>query len=137
MSLDLRGVTTLLGVYDMPTSVRFYRDLLGFQVVSTSPILGEDYFHWALLRLGAAQFMLNTNFESNDERPAQSDVGRNAAHRDVCQYFECSDLDGAYEELRSKGVDAKRPTVASYGMRQLQIVDPDGYGICFQWPTAN
>ena len=31
MALDLRGVTTLLQVYDMPTSVRFYRDVLGFR----------------------------------------------------------------------------------------------------------
>ena len=29
MALDVRGTTTLLGVYDMPASVRFYRDLLG------------------------------------------------------------------------------------------------------------
>ena len=28
MALDVRGVTTLLQVYDMPTSVRFYRDVL-------------------------------------------------------------------------------------------------------------
>ncbi len=39
MGLDVRGLTPLLQVYDMPTSVRFYRDVLGFEVVSTSPML--------------------------------------------------------------------------------------------------
>ena len=58
MVLDLRGLTLLLQVYDMPASVRFYRDGLGFAVVATSPILGEDRFHWGLLRLG--ELMLNT-----------------------------------------------------------------------------
>jgi len=29
----------------MPASIRFYRDNLGFEIVSTSPVLGEDYFH--------------------------------------------------------------------------------------------
>jgi catechol 2,3-dioxygenase-like lactoylglutathione lyase family enzyme len=37
MALDVRRLTPLLQVYDMPTSVRFYRDVLGFEVVSTSP----------------------------------------------------------------------------------------------------
>jgi hypothetical protein len=33
------------------------------------------------------------------------------------------------------GVDAKFPTVAPYGMKQLYLKDPDGYVICFQWPA--
>jgi len=24
-------------------------------------------------------------------------------------------------------------TVAPYGMKQMYLADPDGYGICFQW----
>ena len=30
MSIEIRGVCALLQVFDMPTSVRFYRDVLGF-----------------------------------------------------------------------------------------------------------
>jgi catechol 2,3-dioxygenase-like lactoylglutathione lyase family enzyme len=40
MAPKLRGVSPLLQVYDMPTSVRFYRDQLGFEIVSHSPVLG-------------------------------------------------------------------------------------------------
>jgi glyoxylase I family protein len=76
VTLDLHGVTTLLQVYDMPTSIRFYRDLLGFQIVSTSPALGEDRFHWVWLRLGGADLMLNTAYESDDERPPVPDHAR-------------------------------------------------------------
>ena len=25
------------------------------------------------------------------------------------------------------------PKVAWYGMKQLYLTDPDGYGLCFQW----
>jgi hypothetical protein len=32
-----------------------------------------------------------------------------------------------------KGLDMKEPKVAPYGMKQLYVRDPDGYGICFQW----
>jgi glyoxylase I family protein len=134
MAIEVRGVAPLLEVYDMPRSVRFYRDVLGFEVVSTSPKLGgEDRFHWALLRLGDAEVMLNTAYEFDDERPAEPDGARTAAHRDTCLFFGCPDVDAAYEELRGKVAGLRKPTVALYGMKQLSLSDPDGYGLCFQW----
>jgi glyoxylase I family protein len=133
MALDIRGVTPLLGVNDMPVSVRFYRDLLGFEIVSHSPVIEEGYFHWAWLRLGQAEVMLNTNFESNQDRPPQPDRARNMAHGDICLYLGCPDVDAAYAELHGKGVDVKAPVVTHYGMKQLYLHDPDGYTICFQW----
>jgi len=96
MALDVRGLTPLLLVYDIPTSVRFYRDVLGFEVVSTSPALGEDKFHWVWLRLGKAELMLNDIYESDDDRPPVPDRARTAAHEDVCLYLGCPDVDGAY-----------------------------------------
>ena len=135
MTLDICGVTPLLEVYDMPASVRFYRDKLGFKIVQSSPVLGEDFFHWAWLRLGDAEVMLNTAFESNEDRPAEPDRVRTAAHGDTCLYFGCPDVDATYRELRGKGVESREPTVTGYGMKQLYLRDPDGYGICFQWPA--
>jgi len=133
MAFDVRGLVPLLQVYDMPTSVGFYRDKLGFTVVANSPALGEDYFHWALLRLGGAELMLNTAFESNDERPSQPDPARTAAHFDTGLFFACPDVDAAYQELRDKGVEVNEPLVTGYGMKQIYIGDPDGYELCFQW----
>ncbi len=133
MTLEVRGVCPLVQVYDMPASVKFYRDQLGFEVVSTSPVLGPDKFHWCLLRLGSAEIMLNTAYEFDDERPVPPDHARVAAHEDTCLYFGCPDVDGAYEELREKGVAVKPPTVAPYGMKQMGLKDPDGYALCFQW----
>jgi glyoxylase I family protein len=135
MAIEVRGVAPLLEVYDMPRSVRFYRDVLGFEVVSTSPKLGEDRFHWALLRLGEAEVMLNTAYEFDEERPAEPERARTAAHQDTCLFFGCPDVDAAYEELRAKGVTVGKPSVARYGMKQLSLSDPDGYGLCFQWPA--
>jgi glyoxylase I family protein len=137
MALDLRGVTPLLQVYDMPTSLRFYRDALGFAIVSTSPPLGDDRFHWAWLRLGEAELMLNTAYEFDDDRPAVADNARKAAHDDTCLFFGCPDVDAAYEELRGNGVSLKAPVITRYGMKQMYLRDPDGYGLCFQWPAEH
>jgi len=135
MAIEVRGVCPLLQVYDMPTAVRFYRDKLGFSVVSTSPALGgEDRFHWCLLQLGDAQLMLNTAYEFDEERPTHETHRRERGHRDTCLYFGCPDVDGAYGELLARGVEMKRPPqVAPYGMKQLYLTDPDGFGICLQW----
>lgn len=133
MALDIRGVAPLLSVYDMPTAVRFYRDKLGFEVVSTSPVMGEDYFHWCLLRLGEAEVMLNTTYEFNEERPAKPDAARVAAHEDTCLYFGCPDVEAAYRLLSERGVEVKQPIVTGYGMRQMYLHDADGYSLCFQW----
>lgn len=133
MALQIHGLTPLLEVYDMPASIHFYRDLLGFAIVSTSPALGPDRFHWVWLRLGDADLMLNTAYETDGERPATPDAGRVSGHRDVGLFLGCPDVDAAYRELRTKGIDVQKPQVTRYGMKQMYTRDPDGYGLCFQW----
>jgi len=133
MALDVRGLAPLLQVYDMPTSVHFYRDLLGFEIVNTSPPYAPGRFHWALLQLNGVEVMLNTAYENDDERPPVPDPARVAGHGDTGLFFGCPDVDGAYNHLRAQGLDVKPPTVAHYGMKQLSVTDPDGYGLCFQW----
>jgi glyoxylase I family protein len=134
MALEVLGLAPLLQVYDMPTSVRFYRDKLGFELVTTSPAMGEDYFHWCLLRLGGAEVMLNTAYEFNNERPpTPPDSSRVLSYPNVGLYFGCPDVDRAYEQFRAKGVEVAEPKVAPYGMKQMYLRDPDGYSLCFQW----
>ena len=134
MSIEVQGVCTLLQVFDMPTSVRFYRDVLGFEIVETSPREG-DQFDWGYLQLNNAGVMLNTAYERED-RPAQPVPTQVAAHGDTCLYFRTPDVDSVYQHLRAQGIDVKEPKDAPYGMRQLYVKDPDGYNLCFQWPTA-
>jgi catechol 2,3-dioxygenase-like lactoylglutathione lyase family enzyme len=128
----MNGMTPHLAVYDMPTAVAFYRDVLGFTIVQ--PTDAGDDFPWGLLKCGAAEVMLNTAFDRG-ERPAQPDPTRHAAHEDVILYIACPDVDAAYAELRAKGVEVAPPEVAWYGMKQLYVKDPDGYLLCFQYPA--
>jgi catechol 2,3-dioxygenase-like lactoylglutathione lyase family enzyme len=133
MGIAIRGMVPLLQVFDMPTSIAFYRDVLGFEVVSTSTPRGE-HFDWALLRLNGMELMLNTAYEQ-DSRPPQPDPARIAAHDDTAMFFGCPDVDAAYAYLRSRGQNVQEPKVAPYGMKQLYVRDPDGYNLCFQWET--
>ena len=131
MGLKVDGVVPLIQVFDMPTSVAFYRDVLGFEVVTTSPPRGPDDFDWGLLRREGIALMLNTAYEV-DARPPVRDSSRVGAHGDTALFFRCPDVDAAYTYLRGKSVRVEPPVITPYGMKQLHLADPDGYGICFQ-----
>jgi glyoxylase I family protein len=132
MPIEMRGICPLIQVFDMPTSVRFYRDMLDFEIVGNSPPRSPDDFDWAWLKLNGTELMLNTAYDFED-RPQLSEPARIAAHGDTCLFIGCPDVDGAYRYLRDKGLDLKEPRVTRYGMKQLYLKDPDGFGICFQW----
>lgn len=130
MSIKLEGCVALVQVFDMPRSLAFYRDVLGFEVVQSSGP-GDDA-GWVWLRHGDAEVMLNTMYEA-DDRPGAPDPVRVAAHADTTLFVGCRDLDGAYAYFRSKGLDVAPPVIRDYGMKQLSLSDPDGYGVCLQW----
>jgi glyoxylase I family protein len=132
MAIEMRGICTLLQVFDMPTSIHFYRDVLGFEIVGNSPMRSTDDYDWVWLRYAETEIMLNTAYEF-DSRPESIDTLRIAAHDDTCLYIGCLDVDAAYSYLRAKGFELKEPKVTHYGMKQLYLKDPDGYGVCFQW----
>ena len=132
MGIIVSGLETLLQVFDMPTSLAFYRDVIGFEVVQSAPP-GDDC-DWCRLRLGDVELMLNTQFEKL-ERPSTADHQRIANHGDTCLYFECPAIDAAYAHLKVSGIAVDPPVTREYGTRQLCVVDPDGYSLYFQWPA--
>src|SRR6188508_2014217 len=109
MAIKVEGSAPLIQVFDMPASLAFYRDLLGFSVVEQSSP-GDD-FDWGLLQLDGAELMLNTAYE-RDDRPPAPDPLRMAAHADTAIYFGCRDVDAAYAYLQARGAPVHAPTVA-------------------------
>ncbi len=134
MSILMEGMCPLIQVFDMPTAIRFYRDVLGFELVNSAPP-GDDC-DWCLLKFNDIWLMLNTQYEK-DDRPQSPSPARVGAHGDTALYFRVSDLNAAYESLKSRGVNADPPLVTGYGMTQVYFKDPDGYSLCFQWPTES
>jgi len=105
MAIEVRGLAPLLSVFDMPTSIKFYCEGLGFQIASTDG-KPAPHFDWVLLRLNDAELMLNTAYDG-DQRPPAPDPARIGAHRDTAIYFGCPDVDRACAHLREKGISVK------------------------------
>ena len=134
MAIEVTGVAPLIQVFHMPTAIRFYREKLGFKVTGSSEpkSADPDDVDWVMLELGGATVMLNTAYDPGDV-PERPDAARWSGHQDTCLFLGCPDVDGAYRELVEQGVELDPPKVAWYGMKQLYLKDPDGFGICFQW----
>ena len=135
MTITTKGMAPLLMVFDMPTSLKFYCDVLGFEVVSSDEKPAPD-FDWVLLKLEGTELMLNTAYE-RDERPAKADPARVAAHEDLSLYFGCPDVDATFNQLLPHSINVlEKPMTTSYKMRRFTITDPDGYNLSFQGPVV-
>lgn len=131
--ISIEGMAPLLQVFDMPASLSFYRDKLGFALADQSQPEMNDDCGWALLRFNDVDIMLNTAYESG-YRPAEADPLRIAAHADTSIYFGCPDVEGTYKYLHSKGLAVQEPVITGYGWKAIYLSDPDGYLLCFHWP---
>jgi glyoxylase I family protein len=131
--IKLSGLAPLLLVYDMEISLHFYSDILGFALISSDN--EKPPYGWVLIRLDNLELMMAPLYPA-DKRPEAADATRYKHHHDTTVYFGCPDVDAAWRHLCSHNIAVDEPRVASYGMKQLYLTDPDGYGLCFQWPAT-
>lgn len=119
MKLDGFG----LFVKDMATMVRFYRDVLGFEIQG-----GEDAVNVYLVKDGTL-FMLyeRRNFESMTGRKYEYINGLNG-HFEIALYVDTfEEVDKRFAEVVSKGATpVLKPTTEPWGQRTCYISDPEG-----------
>jgi catechol 2,3-dioxygenase-like lactoylglutathione lyase family enzyme len=138
MAIQAQSICALLSVYDMPVAVRFYTELLGFEVVSRSPTYqvldGVEHFHWCMLRSGDSTLMLNTEYDAGERPPERPPFEQQRFG--AWFFFGCADLDDARRQLEGAGVACDGPELVKYGFRTLSFRDPDGHGITLQHPVS-
>ena len=119
MKLDGFG----LFVEDMPTMVRFYRDVLGFAIAE-----GEDAENVYLVKDGTL-FMLyeRKNFERMTSRKYEYVKGLNG-HFEIALYVDTfEEVDVAYAKAVERGArPVLEPTTELWGQRTCYIADPEG-----------
>ncbi len=116
----------------MQTSLQFYGDKLGFEVIALPRIQMNESI--GCCSSSMASHDVETQYELR-KRPPVPDVARRAGHSDTTIYFGCPDVDATYEHLRAQGVEVKAPKITQYGFKAIWLSDPDGYGLCFHWPA--
>ncbi len=110
----------LIYVLDVQRAMRFYRDLLGFQVV-------EEQGDYARLRSPKGNSTLALHKLSGNVTSVPS-------HEGVRLYFEVKDLDDFCKQLASEGVKIDQmPADMPWGWRHAYLRDPDGHELSLYW----
>ncbi|MDE7264487.1 MAG: VOC family protein [Anaeroplasmataceae bacterium] len=119
MKLDGFG----LFVKDMGTMIRFYRDVLGFEIREA-----EDTGNVYLIKDGTL-FMLyeRKNFESMTSKKYEYITGLNG-HFEIALYVDTfEEVDRCFAEIVSKGAaPVLQPTTEPWGQRTCYVADPEG-----------
>ena len=119
MKLDGVG----LFVNDMVAMVRFYRDVLGFEIKE-----GENAVNVYLIKNGTL-FMLyeRKNFEKMTNRKYEYLKGLNG-HFEIALYVDTfEEVDSEYAKAVEKGAQSVlEPTTEPWGQRTCYIADPEG-----------
>ena len=119
MKLDGFGLL----VDDMPTMVRFYRDVMGFEITE-----GENAQNVYLIKDGTL-FMLyeRKNFEKMTSKSYQYTQGING-HFEIALYVDTFEqVDKEYHRIVGKGATpVMQPTTEPWGQRTCYVADPEG-----------
>ena len=119
MRLDGFGIF----VKDMGTMVRFYRDVLGFEIRE------EDETSNVFLEKDGTLFLLyrRTDFEQMTNRTFSYADGINGHYEIALSVEDYAAVDEAYEKVCSAGaVSVMPPTTEPWGQRTCYISDPEG-----------
>jgi len=122
--MSINGLDVLfLEVNSLRESIDFYRDTLGFELVSAE---AEAEPPLATLRAGALRVMLAEQLLTMARRG-----------RGVHFLFGVADVDDYYERLRAGGVEVAPPADEGWGGRFITVEDPDRYRLFFvAWHEA-
>jgi catechol 2,3-dioxygenase-like lactoylglutathione lyase family enzyme len=118
MEMTVEKISAItLRVADMRRSVRFYRDVLGMEVLYG----GEDWQFSSLRAKGSRDLILNL-----EPGRAETQWGR--------LIFYVPDVDEFSSYLKAKGFQAESPRDGSWGERYFHLYDPDGHQLSFARP---
>lgn len=110
------GLAPVFVVRDIDASVAWYRDVLGFEVAF---LYGEPTYYAGVCRDDVTVHMQAAG--ATTRQPGQS----------AANVF-TADVDAYYAEITGRGARALTPPEdRPYGMRDFDILDPDGNSMCF------
>ena len=118
--MRLEALTPMLRTWDLPGSVAFYTEVLGFKCDNLS-----DEWGWASLSRDNVKIMLaGPNRHENDVTPGFTGS----------LYFRTDDADALWQLLKDKTRICYAIENFDYGMREFAIYDNNGYVLQFGQP---
>ena len=128
---NVRQAVPFFNVKDMPASLRFYVDGLGFAMKNVWAPDEPGVVRWCWLEHGGAALMLQTFWR--DGAPGGWPEGKLGEGVSVC--FMCEDALAIRREALARGLAPSQTPFVGNGLWVINYADPDGYRIDFESPT--
>ena len=130
--MKLQDVTPNLIVADIDRSRAFYRDVLGFSIVTTVPDAAPFVFVW--LQRDNVHVFLNARAGAAEDLPAfaaRPIGGTNSLYMLVEADSVDDGIDALFREVEGRARVVMPLKTQFYGLREFGIEDPDGYLVLF------
>ena len=121
-------------VADVPATLSFYRDMLGFEIAFRGPTPDDEFF--GIVRRDEATIMFKSLGVISDGKEILVAAVPNYKRKPAFSwdaYLDVADLDALAAEFESRGVRFSVPLGEEddQGLRGFVIEDIDGYGLFF------
>ncbi|TNF86334.1 MAG: hypothetical protein EP300_13760 [Gammaproteobacteria bacterium] len=130
--MQLKHLVPMLNVSNIESSLDFYQNALGFEVISDPAAVSES--RWATIRSGHTELMLSESRREPGPRKVED------PHEDtdwpVIFYFYPDDVVRLYSHMLAGGFKPTALRVTHYGMREFSLIDPDGHVLSFGQDAA-
>lgn len=127
---EIAGISPFFIVTDVPTSMAFYRDRLGFEITFEGPEPNDIFF--GIVNRGGAQIL----FKAVGVAPVPNytrDIKQGIARWDA--FVSVPDPDALADEFAANGVEFFLPLQDTEdGLRGFEVKDADGYLLFFGRP---
>jgi catechol 2,3-dioxygenase-like lactoylglutathione lyase family enzyme len=129
----ISGISPFFIVANVPATLSFYRDRLGFEVLFRGPAPDDEFF--GIVRRDGATILFKALGEVLDGQEVLVEPVPNYKRKPAFSwdaYLEVPDPDALAAELASRGVRFSVPLGSGDdGLRGFLIEDLDGYGLFF------
>lgn len=126
---DIKKITVDLMVSDVRESMRFYKEIAGFETIATVPDTGT--YDFAIVAKGNAEIMFHKIESLAEEMPEFA--GRTPGGS-IMLYIEVDDVLKIYEKAAGVVQIVKDLHQTSFGTKEFAMKDKDGYVLIFAEP---
>lgn len=120
--MQLQSLTPNLMVKDVNQTLKFYTDILGFEVVQTVPEQGS--FDWGMVKSGDVEIMFQKEASIISDYPTLQNSKPGGA---LSLYIHVESIQKWYAQLQTKTEIIKPLCQTFYGANEFAFTDPDGY----------
>jgi len=129
----ISGISPFFIVANVPATLSFYRDMLGFEVTFRGPTPDDEFF--GIVRRDGAMIMFKALGVIADDKEVTVEPAPNYNRQPAFSwdaYVDVPDPDALAAEFASRGVRFSVPLGDNHdGLRGFVIEDIDGYGLFF------